>query len=329
VANSGAAKPDGQAAMPEGISRQPVVVTARAAAVTALAASPWAPLVAVAGQRQIVLWHADSAECLGILAFPEGTAYSLSFSRQGDLLLAGGGHAAREGCAVVYDVRTGSRLAKVGEEYDAVLTADLDDTHTKIALGGPSRVVRVFSAQTGETLHEIRKHTDWVYGVQFSPDGVLLATCDRSGGLFVWEAETARQYLDLRGHTGAVNGVSWRPDSNVLASCGDDGTIRLWEMNSGTQIKSWGAHAGAVTSVVYAQDGRLVSSGADRTAKLWDGEGNLKTAFPEFGEPALEVAITAEGQRVVAGDWGGAVKMWAVEGAVPVADLAANPAPSN
>ena len=45
-----------------------------------------------------------------------------------------------------------------------------------IALGGPSRVVRIYSTADGELLHEIKKHTDWVYGVEFSPDGVLLAT---------------------------------------------------------------------------------------------------------------------------------------------------------
>jgi len=71
-----------------------------------------------------------------------------------------------------------------------VLAADINAQQTLVALGGPNRVVRVYSAQTGELLHEIRKHTDWIYAAEFSPDGKLLATADRSGGLFVWEAET-------------------------------------------------------------------------------------------------------------------------------------------
>src|SRR5437660_140164 len=69
---AGAARPEGPPPMPEGLSRQPTVYTPRAGAVTALAASPWAPLVAVAGHKQIVLYHSDSAQLLGVLPFVEG-----------------------------------------------------------------------------------------------------------------------------------------------------------------------------------------------------------------------------------------------------------------
>ncbi len=93
--SSGAAKPEGPPPMPEGLSRQPVVYTARAAAVTAMAASPWAPLVAVAGQQQIVLYNTDTAQLLGVLPFPEGMPHVLKFSRSGTLLLAGGGIGAK------------------------------------------------------------------------------------------------------------------------------------------------------------------------------------------------------------------------------------------
>ena len=63
---SGGGKPEGGGAMPETIPQRTPVVTKRAAAITAIAASPWAPLVAVAGQKQIVLYHADTHELLGI-----------------------------------------------------------------------------------------------------------------------------------------------------------------------------------------------------------------------------------------------------------------------
>mgnify|MGYP000122618414 CR=1 FL=1 len=55
--------------MPEQLARGAVVYTPKPGAVTAIAASPWAPLVAVAGQRQVVLYHSDSSELLGVLLF--------------------------------------------------------------------------------------------------------------------------------------------------------------------------------------------------------------------------------------------------------------------
>ncbi len=318
-------KPEGPAAMPEGLLRQPVVYSDRAAAVTALAASPWAPLVAVAGQKQVVLYHSESSKLLGVLPFPEGVPHVLRFSADGELLLVGGGHAAQLGIVAVYDVRSGKRLVTVGDELDVVLAADMNDDRSRIALAGPQKVVRVYDTATGELVQEMRKHTDWVYDVRYSPDGVLLASCDRNGGLVVWEAATGREYLDLRGHGGAVRAVAWRSDSNVLASASEDGTVRLWEMNDGNQIKNWGAHGGGVMSVSIAQDGRLVTTGRDNTVKVWDADGNLQATMPAFPEVALAAAMTHDGSRVVGGDWTGQVRLWNVADPQQVVPLAPNP----
>jgi len=312
-------------AMPEGLWKQPVVYTSHPGAVTALAASPWAPLVAVAGQKQVALYHADNGQLLGILPFPEGVPYVVRFSRDGSLLLAAGGRGAHSGCAVLFDVKTGRRMAKVGDELDAVLAADVSPDLARIALSGPQRLIRIYATDTGEKVHEIKKHTDWVYAIAYSPDGVLLATADRANGLFVWEADTARQYLDLRGHTGAVSGLAWRPDSNVLASCSNDGTVKLWEMVEGKNVKNWNAHGGGVQRVEYTHDGRLATVGRDNTAKLWDGEGKQLRQFPGFPEPALRVAFTRDGNRVVAGDWSGQVQMWEAADGKVVCSLAPNP----
>ena len=88
---------------------------------TALAASPWAPLVAVAGQKQISLYNSDNGQLLGVLPFPEGIPHVLKFSRNGQLLLAGGGRGGKSGKVAVWNVLTGKLLIEVGDEHDAVL----------------------------------------------------------------------------------------------------------------------------------------------------------------------------------------------------------------
>jgi hypothetical protein len=324
-ASAGAGKPEGPPPMPEGLPRQPPVYTPKASAVTALACSPWAPLAAVAGQKQIALYHTDSGQLLGVLPFPEGVPYVLKFSRSGSLLLAGGGHAAKRGVVVVYDVKTGKRVFEVGDELDVVLAADINEDHTRIALGGPGRVVRVFSTADGSQVGEIRKHTEWIYALEFSPDGVLLATADRNGGMFVWEAETAREFQNLAGHKGAITDVSWRADSNILASSSEDGTIKLWEMEGGKEVKSWAAHAGGASSIEFARDARLISVGRDRLTKVWDANGTVQREFAAFGDIATEVAFSHDGARVVAGDWLGEVRMSDVADGKQVAILPPNP----
>ena len=84
---------------------------ARPHPVTALAASPWAPLLAVAGHERIYLYDLGRASRVGELPFPEGVPYVLRFSRDGAMLLAGGGRGVQSGKVVLFDVKTGKRRA--------------------------------------------------------------------------------------------------------------------------------------------------------------------------------------------------------------------------
>ena len=228
-------KPDGPPPMPtKALNLEPVVRTTRADAVTALACSPWAPLAAVGGQKQILLYNTDTlGPCWACCRSRRARRNVLKFSGNGGLLLAGGGHAGKSGKVVLWSVKTGERILEVGDENDSVLAADVSPDQTQVALGSSSKVVRIYSTKDGKLLHEIRKHTDWITSLEYSPDGVLLATGDRVGGLFVWEAFTGREYFSLRGHTAAITEISWRPDGNVCASASEDGTVRLWEMENG------------------------------------------------------------------------------------------------
>ncbi|MGZ0168813.1 MAG: c-type cytochrome domain-containing protein [Planctomycetales bacterium] len=318
-------RPDGPPPLPTRLSLQPVVHTERTTAVNSIATSPWAPLVAISGQKQILLYNTQTLELAGTLPFPEGEPHVLQFSRSGHLLLAGGGQGAAAGRVVVFNVMNGERIFEIGDELDAVMGADISSDHKYIALGGPQKVVRVYSTETSEVVYEIRKHTDWISAVSFSPDGVLLATGDRNGGVFVWEADTGREYLGLKGHTKRISGFSWRADSNVVASASEDASVRLWEMENGKQIKSWGAHGGGTASVDFTRDGEIVTAGRDKTVKLWKGDGAAIRTFEAFGDLALATAYCDETKRVVGGDWTGLVRVWNAADGKRLAELSTNP----
>ena len=320
-------KPDGPPPMPLAkVNIEPVVRSTRPGATTALASSPWAPLIAAAGQKQVLLYNSDSLDLAGVLPFPEGSIHVLKFSRNGSLLLAGGGRGGKLGRVVVWSVVTGERIFEVGDESDAVLAADISADQTQIAMGGPSKVVRVYSTKDGQLLREIKKHTDWIYSIEFSPDGVLMATGDRSSGLFVWEGFTGREYFNLRGHTAAITDISWRADSNVLATSSEDTTVRLWEMENGGQIKAWGAHGGGALCVRYARDGRLNTCGRDLVTRIWDQNGAQQKIFEAFPDVALKTTFSHDAARVIAGDWSGQLRVWNAADGKQVGNLTTNPA---
>ena len=318
-------KPDVVPMPQKPLRKEPVILTSKANAVIALAASPWAPLVAVGSQKQVILYHGDTMEVVGILPFQYGTPTVLKFSRNGGLLLAGGGRGGQSGKVVVWDVKTGEQIIEVGSEPDAVLAADISADQQLIALGGPSKMVRIYSTKDGSLVREMKKHTDWIYAVEFSPDAVLLATADRSGGLMVWEAATGREFYNLRGHTAAITDLSWRDDSNVLASASEDTTVKLWEMENGGQIKNWGAHGGGTVAVKFSHDNRLVSTGRDKVTKVWDQNGAAQKQFPTHPDIPLRTAFSHDSTKVYAGDWTGAVQVFNVADAKMLAQATTNP----
>jgi hypothetical protein len=304
----------------------PVVVARRPGAVLALAASPWAPLAAVGGQKQVILYNTDTGVLVGFLPFEHGQINSIKFSRNAKFILVAGGKGGQSGHAVLFSIETGEKVLEVGKsETDAILAADISADQTQIAVGGPAKLIRIYSTTDGSVVREIKKHTDWVTAVEFSPDGVLLATGDRNGGLFVWEAFTGREYFSLRGHTAMITDVSWRDDSNVLASSSEDTTVKLWEMENGGNIKNWGAHGGGAASVKFTHDGKLASTGRDRVTKLWDQNGAVQKSFDAFPDLGLRVAVTHENAKVIGGDWSGQVKLWAIADAKLLAALETNP----
>lgn len=318
-------KPEGPVAMPEHVLLEPLRVTARTTAVTAMAASPWGPLLAIAGQKQILLYDTDKQVLAGVLPYEEGYAQSLRFSRNGSLLILGGGRGGKFGHSVVWDVKSGRRVTEVGKEFDSVMSADISADQKLIVIGSPSKKVKCYDTATGEELYLISKHTEWVMSTVFSPDGILLATADRNGNVMVWEASNGGEFFQLGQHKAACVDLAWRADSNVLASCSLDGSISIWEMTEGKQLKNWAAHGGGVLSVSFTPDGKLASSGRDGVVRLWDINGNKLGEGKSQGDLVTKVVALHDSKGIVSGNWRGEVLGWDVPDFAARGSYTANP----
>ena len=318
-------KPEGPPPMPKTLNLEPHLVTARPFAPSAMATASWSPLVALAGQKQVLLFNSDNLRLSGVLPFEEGFIESLNFSRNGKLLIASGGRGGKSGLVVGWEVETGKRVMSVGEEQDSILTADISADQTLVAIGATNKLVKVFDLATNEVLYKIKKHSEWVTQVSFSPDGILLATGDRNGGIHIWEAKTGNPFYSLSGHQGEISDLSWRADGNILLSASEDGTLRTWEMINGKQVKSWTAHADGVLSAQIDLKSDIVSSGRDKTTKLWDGDGKAIRTIPGFKDIVIESRLSHDGSKVIAADWLGNVSVWSAKEGKSLGSLNPNP----
>ena len=311
-------------AFPWRMSLQPFFQSKQARIANAIAISPWAPLFAIGGSKQILLYDTESLRLLGFLPMPEGNANDIKFSRDGSLVIAGGGRHGLAGKVIGWDVQTTKRIFEIGDELDNVLAADISANLQWVALGGPQKMLRVYSTNSESLVYEIKKHTDWITNISFSPDGVLLASADRSGGLHLWEAESGNEYLTLGGHSKSVNGISWRSDSNVVATCSDDGTVKLWEVENGRQIKSWSAH-NSVAKIDFARNGKLLTTGRDRKVKIWQQDGKLIRELNGLGESGISIAFCNQTDRVFVSNYAGKIQSWQIDNPKSIGSCEVNP----
>lgn len=318
-------KPDGPPSLPQDWLLEPVVRTDHSTAVLGMASSPWAPVVAITGQHQVLVYNTDTLELAGVVKFPNGHPTEVRFSRNGKLLLAAGGEGAKLGQATAWDVVTGDKVITVGEEFDTVLAADISPDQKWIALGGPSRLVKIYSTKDGLQKYSLKKHTDWVTAAEFSPNGKLLATGDRAGGILIWEPATGTQLYSLRGHRGSITQLSWRADSGLLLSVSEDGSAKTWKVEDEQQVKNWTAHNGGAVSGSFDMAGNVITAGRDKQVTLWDANGTKKRSFAVTNDIPVRASLTYNGKRVVASDWVGNVYVWNAEDGKQLGELTANP----
>lgn len=319
--NAGANRPE-TPAMPVDWPSIKLPKTLRPLSVLAMDTSPWAPLVAVAGQEHVRVVHTSTGETLGHLPFPEGVPHVIRFSRDGTVLMVAGGRPVESGKVVLFDVKTGQRLASIGDEIDAVLAADISPDQKLVALGGSGKVIKVYSTADNSLKYRIEeKHTDWITSLAFSPDGTTLASADRAGGLHLWNATGGGIVLSLLEHKQSVRAIDWRPDSKFLVSVAEDGKAIWWDVSDGFPAfnkqdihapkrppGTYGKIPNGVLAARFSKTGNVATTGRDMTVKLWNAKADLvKTWQIENGLP-LSAALAFDDSCVIIGNGAGEIQ---------------------
>lgn len=290
--------------MPVALPEVALAEFSRAPAVKTLATSPRAPLIAVSGHGQVLLYHAEKRACLAVLPFEAGQVEVLRFTADGTRLLVAGGRPGVRGEAVLYDVESGESLVTVRGERDTVLAAAVHPDGSKIAVGGASKRARVFATESGELLYEIRTHNDWILSIDFSPGGERLATADRAGVLSIWETDDGSNEHTIRPGGGAVHAARFRPDGRALAVACEDGNVRTYQLKDGKQL--WRvAHGGAALALAWSPKSTLATVGERGRVLVWNKNGKQLGKSPALGDYLYSTGFGYRGEHLFAGDWAG------------------------
>ncbi len=277
----------------------------------ALAFHPSEKWLARGGFRQVELLDLVENRTLHRLEGPRDLVRSLSFSRDGKLLAAGGGAPARQGEIRVWNLSEPALQVELKGHSDCVYALDFSPDGRLLASSSYDRLIRLWDVRTGAEIGALEEHNGPIYSIGFLPSGNELVSASADGTVKVWDVASLRRLVTLSGAGGPLYGVAVHPDGGRFATAGGDGTIRVWvrEGDEWEVGRSVVAHRSGTEHIVYSADGRrIVTGGADRIVKIWDSNPLSRVgAWDPEPDSILALALSADGSLAL-GRYDGALK---------------------
>lgn len=263
------------------------------------------------------------------------TVMSVAFNPRGDRLAVGridGAIEIRDG----HDPNT--VIGSFNAHPNAINSVAFNTEGTRLVSAGFDNTVRVWNANTYAAIgNPLSGHHGEVTAAAFSRDGTRIVSASMDSSVREWDAVTG---LPTPADQGRIRTVSFSPDGRQFASAGDDGSIKVWRNPpTGMPVRVFGqpsdaykqrTYPTAINGLAFNPDGtQIVSGGNDGVARLWDANtGGLITALPNAAPPGpyagpehrmQTVAFNADGSRIVAVGWDGAIRLWDAHSHQPLA----------
>ncbi|KAG0164476.1 WD repeat-containing protein 1 [Apophysomyces sp. BC1034] len=177
-----------------------------------------------------------------------------------------------------------------------------------IAVGdGKTRFGHAFLFDTLSSVGEISGHAKVINSVsirQQRPFRAVTASDDMTVSFY--NGVPFRYQKSIQDHTRFVNAVAFSPNGDFFVSAGADAKLFLYDGSTGDKIHELAAengHTGNIFSVSWSPDStQLLTSSADRTAKIWDVSAKAVVNTFEINSAADAVENQQVG-NLWQGDW--------------------------
>ncbi|KAI9731859.1 MAG: hypothetical protein M1818_007724 [Claussenomyces sp. TS43310] len=182
-----------------------------------------------------------------------------------------------------------------------VCALDVDPAGKFIVSGGWDGKARTWLVGKWECESVLEGHEGSVWAVLVYDSETIITGCaDKHIRIYNPHGKLLRT---IRGSQDVVRALcrvpKGHPSGADFASASNDGVIRLWTIN-GVQVGELHGHDSFIYSLAYLPSGEIVSSGEDRTVRVWKGDQCIQT----ITHPAISVwavAACAENGDIVTG----------------------------
>lgn len=231
----------------------------------------------------------------------------------------------------IWDVSTGNELARFEGHTDLVDGAAFALDERCVVTGSQDKTLRLWDAASGKELARAEAGTHAVHQLAVSPDGRHILTGggayavpdkpetdDRDYALRLWRITESTPAATpktadslpagegdaiwvLEGHSRSMRDIAISPDGRWIASCGNDDVVFIWDVTTGRKVKRID---GDYQAAVFSSSGLLILGQGLRNERkelrvLRTGEWSELESFPAAGMEVLDLAVTADGTRLL------------------------------
>jgi WD40 repeat protein len=309
----------------ETVSLDKPIIYTQPPVVTALAFSPDGKTLAISGNREVLI-HAVEGPTEGnapLKRLPglSDRILSLAFSRDGSLLLAGGGTPARFGEIQLWDVAAGKLRYSVTLSGDTIFGAALSPDGKNVAAGCADNTVRVLDAETGQELHRMGAHENWVLGTVFGVDGTRIVSVGRDRAAKLTDARTGAFLENVNLLRGELAAVARHPSKEIVVIGGEDRVPYIYLMDrpknmkiadDTTLIRKLERQNGAISALAWSPDGRRVAvGGAAPEVSIYDAESGARVAACKGHSAGIYTVVFSPSSAILAtGGFDGTVRLY-------------------
>jgi U4/U6 small nuclear ribonucleoprotein PRP4 len=169
----------------------------------------------------------------------------------------------------LWDIETGQNLLLQDGHWKENYGVGFHPDGSLCATTDFAGIVHVWDLRTGKSIKHFLGHAKRVLNAEFHPNGFELATAGDDGTIKIWDLRRRKMSASLPAHSNLVTQLSFASSGEYLASSSFDGTAKLWSCRDWKMLNQLQGHEGKVTGVDLLDNHTIVTSGFDKTLKMW------------------------------------------------------------
>jgi WD40 repeat protein len=151
---------------------------------------------------------------------------------------------------------------------------------------------------------------------RFDPTGtrVIYVNIDGKDSLAVRDVRSG-QTVRLRGAPVNTYDVRFSPDGRYAAAGTESGVLYVWRLDHpSAPWRKLRGHRGHINTVDYGATGRIVTTGDDRTVRVWEPRSGHQVVLRGHRDEVFSAIFTPDGKRVLSSSADGSVRLWDARG---------------